>query len=213
MSTAREVLRCEYSQTELPKFRWFADRIAELAIHNCRILDVGFGQAPNPYLDGDVTGLELTDVPKPVNYTRIVAWDLNALPLPFDDEKFDVVILGDVIEHVKRPFELLAECSRILRYDGRLIISTPNPHYIHEVLKTWLGVYHPDDPEHLVHFPSANLRQYVESLGLRVETLAFFKFWIPFVKWCWLRVGLPPALAYQYFVIAVKCRMVREVRG
>jgi SAM-dependent methyltransferase len=194
----------DYLKTERPKFQWFAQQIASALAPSPKVLDIGFGQAPNPFLAGDVTGLERAGVPTPANYRTVVNWNLDNLPMPFGDEEFDVVILGDVIEHLNRPFEVLRDAHRVLKKNGLLLVSTPNPHYVHEVLKTWLGIYHPDDPEHYVHFPSANLRQYLESCGFHVENIVYFKCWVPIVKWFILKVGIPPAFAYQYLLQARK---------
>jgi SAM-dependent methyltransferase len=46
---------------------------------------------------------------------------------PFEDESFDLVIAGELIEHLAhRPDHLLMECNRVLTTGGRLILSTPN---------------------------------------------------------------------------------------
>ena len=47
-------------------------------------------------------------------------------PLPFPDASFDCVITFQVIEHIKKDRQTIAEIWRILRPGGRLIISTPN---------------------------------------------------------------------------------------
>ncbi len=44
----------------------------------------------------------------------------------FPDASFDVVSLFEVIEHLRAPLPLLAECRRILRPGGIVIISTGN---------------------------------------------------------------------------------------
>lgn len=46
--------------------------------------------------------------------------------VPFRDNQFDCVILGEVIEHVPNPDFVLTEINRILKKNGYLIISTPN---------------------------------------------------------------------------------------
>jgi SAM-dependent methyltransferase len=46
--------------------------------------------------------------------------------LPFCDGAFDVVLLLDVIEHLYGRVPLLEEIRRVLRHDGRLLLSAPN---------------------------------------------------------------------------------------
>ncbi len=47
-------------------------------------------------------------------------------PLPYGDEQFDCVITFQVIEHIKDDFQFVKEIHRVLRPDGRLILTTPN---------------------------------------------------------------------------------------
>lgn len=47
-------------------------------------------------------------------------------PLPFSNKEFDAVVCIDGIEHLENPFSFIRECNRILKKDGKLIISTPN---------------------------------------------------------------------------------------
>ena len=49
-------------------------------------------------------------------------------PLPFDDATFDSITLMDVLEHVSRQSELLTELNRVLKSEGRLIITVPGRH-------------------------------------------------------------------------------------
>lgn len=52
--------------------------------------------------------------------------DLNAEPLPFNDDAFDLVVASHVIEHVKDPIGLIADCVRVLRPGGRLYVEAPS---------------------------------------------------------------------------------------
>ncbi len=45
---------------------------------------------------------------------------------PFEKGSFDVVYLGDVIEHVNDPRSFVKTCASFLKKDGILVISTPN---------------------------------------------------------------------------------------
>jgi SAM-dependent methyltransferase len=44
----------------------------------------------------------------------------------YENEFFDVIFLGDIIEHVPSPHALLKECARVLKSGGVMVISTPN---------------------------------------------------------------------------------------
>lgn len=59
--------------------------------------------------------------------------------LPFKKEKFDSVFWGDNVEHLFNPQIVLKEIRRILKKDGRLILSCPNIGYwryrVHFLLK------------------------------------------------------------------------------
>lgn len=68
----------------------------------------------------------------------LVEGDLRELPLA--DDSFDVIVCFETIEHVEEPERALAELRRVLRADGTLIVSSPNPdsyvggneHHVHE---------------------------------------------------------------------------------
>lgn len=53
-------------------------------------------------------------------------------------ELFDIVNIGDVIEHVNDPIKLMLFAKRHLKPSGKIIVSTPNPYfykYIYRCLK------------------------------------------------------------------------------
>lgn len=53
----------------------------------------------------------------------------DATHTPYQDEEFDIVICQEVIEHIEDQAQLIKECSRILKKDGWLILTTPNRYY------------------------------------------------------------------------------------
>lgn len=55
----------------------------------------------------------------------------DALHLPFADEVADVVVAGEVLEHVAEPLQLVAEATRVLRPGGTLVLDT--------IAATWWG--------------------------------------------------------------------------
>ncbi|GGK12010.1 class I SAM-dependent methyltransferase [Parabacteroides faecis] len=57
--------------------------------------------------------------------------DLNQ-PLNIENDKFDTIILSDVLEHIRKPEHLLRELYRITRLDGVLILGVPFYYWLHE---------------------------------------------------------------------------------
>lgn len=68
--------------------------------------------------DIEASAFEASEVP----FQRI---DFNR-PLPFDDGAFDLLYSIEVTEHLHRPYDFIAECMRLLRPGGWLVVSTPN---------------------------------------------------------------------------------------
>jgi 2-polyprenyl-3-methyl-5-hydroxy-6-metoxy-1,4-benzoquinol methylase len=120
--------------------------------------------------------------------------------VPGEAGPYDVLLMGELIEHV--PFagldDLIEQCTRLLAGGGRLLLTTPNPHYA--LLRrrcggTVLGGAHVS-----VHCPTA-LKQYLEWKGLEVETVTGSG-----PKSGLLGEKLPMALYSQYLLVARKPR-------
>ncbi len=52
--------------------------------------------------------------------------DVETMELPFEPGTFDVILCGDLIEHLRDPQAFLARIRPFLRPGGRLVLSTPN---------------------------------------------------------------------------------------
>jgi ubiquinone/menaquinone biosynthesis C-methylase UbiE len=59
--------------------------------------------------------------------------------LPFRDGAFDVVVLNEVIEHVRDDAATLAEALRVIRPGGRIVIYAPNRLYPFETHGIYVG--------------------------------------------------------------------------
>lgn len=118
-----------------------------------RVLD--FGCADMPYRrffgsDVDFIGADLPGNPRASLHVR------SDGTLPSDDASFDAVLSTQVLEHVADPEVYLAECLRVLRPGGRLLLSTHG-----------MMVYHPD-PVDYWRWTCAGLRRAVEQAGFAV---------------------------------------------
>jgi len=70
---------------------------------------------------GEVIGLDIKNG-KDVD----IVLDLNKKEYPIKSDSYDTIIAGEIIEHLDLPFNFLKECKRILKPNGRLIVTTPN---------------------------------------------------------------------------------------
>ncbi len=131
-------------------------------------------------------------------FHRIAA---DAQRLPFPDGRFDLVIWGEIIEHVAFPERMLGEIARILQPQGFLVVSTPNGQRFHTGLPTFSKAgdrkrfvadqFKPDADGHLFLFTRAEMLQLLELSGFTILRHEFYATpWISgrlgfrhFLKW------------------------------
>ena len=119
----------------LARYR-FAARFAEGAI----VLDAGCGTgygAAELSRAAKVVGVDASAEAVDhahANFSRAGVHFLRAVceSLPFADGSFDLVVAFEVIEHLARWQDFLAEARRVLRPAGLLLVSTPNKAYYAE---------------------------------------------------------------------------------
>jgi SAM-dependent methyltransferase len=88
-------------------------------------------------VDLSAKAVEAAAAGAPSNATFLTG-DVHALP--FEDDRFDLVVCFEVIEHVEGQDEVIAELARVLAPGGILALSSPNrdvypagnPHHVHE---------------------------------------------------------------------------------
>jgi SAM-dependent methyltransferase len=57
---------------------------------------------------------------------KVEVVDLNRQPLPFPDQRFELVTCSETIEHLENYWSLLREVFRVLRPGGIAVLTTPN---------------------------------------------------------------------------------------
>jgi SAM-dependent methyltransferase len=129
-----------------------------------RVLDLGCrsGALTRHFLDGNsVVGLDVDAAA----LERAAALGIEPVqadveePLPFEDDSFDAVIAGELLEHLRFPDALVAEIGRVLRTGGVLVGSVPNAFRVQSRLRFLRGQPPEDDPTHLRMFSPGALRE------------------------------------------------------
>jgi SAM-dependent methyltransferase len=127
----------------------FRKLLATLPPAPARVLEIGTtpGQFTEILRRGDyeVAGVDLFPDQRADLWRRLGVdvrfCNIDEQPLPYEDESFDAVVFSEVIEHlVASPLPALREMARVLRPDGRLVITTPNQYYVKSRLKTLFDV-------------------------------------------------------------------------
>lgn len=85
--------------------------------------------------------------------------------LPFKNEAFDVLHVGEVIEHVIDPQAALQEWRRVIRPRGHIVVTTPNRK--HRMARL-TGVEAPENLEHLREYTVGELKEALARAGFRV---------------------------------------------
>jgi SAM-dependent methyltransferase len=98
-------------------------------------------------------------------YERQTSGDIEK-GLPYEDNFFDTVYLGEVIEHLHNPGMVLKEVRRVLKEDGVFIMDTPNA-YSAEKFVRWIFARKENlgDPTHVIIFTPGSLIALLKKNG------------------------------------------------
>ena len=159
-----------------------------------RLLEVGAGSGDTLVeikkrdLASHVTGFELMRLPGTNQENSLIDTfihgDLDHIEDAFPNTLFDVIICGDVLEHLIDPWNILGKLSTLLRPGGTMIISCPNVRHHHMFWAIFVrgsflySDYGLLDRTHLRFFCKKDLLSMVDGAGLRTdEVIPTFKFY------------------------------------
>jgi 2-polyprenyl-3-methyl-5-hydroxy-6-metoxy-1,4-benzoquinol methylase len=106
---------------------------------------------------------------------KLVVADLDG-PFPDLNQKFDVVLCGDVLEHLRNAKDVLISLNQSLNPDGIVIVSVPNVANLYVRLQLLIGRFDYQDRgvldrTHLRFFTRKTFRQLLDDDGLEVLQL------------------------------------------
>lgn len=158
---------------------WFCGRrsIGEAVIRgldlprDAKILEIGAGTGGNIAMleqFGEVQAVEMSDL------ARQIAWEKTGrdflygyLPnnIPISPETVDLICLFDVLEHVAEDEESLVAVRRLLKPDGKVVLTVP----AHQ----WLWSTHDVDLHHHRRYSRNQLKERIERAGYRIDRLTY----------------------------------------
>ncbi|UCN01130.1 class I SAM-dependent methyltransferase [Sulfurimonas sp. SWIR-19] len=151
------------------------------------MLEVGAGEGntlfyakENGYAN-KIYGVELCELKnsfqKSKEFEEFIIGDIEQTKLPFEKNFFDVILCGDVLEHLINPNNLVGKLNLLLKDNGVLIVSLPNIRQI-QILKqiflegdfryTEAGIL---DKTHLRFFCKKNMLELFQSNNMNVKKI------------------------------------------
>ena len=151
-------------------------------------------------------------------FGNVTAADAESIDFDALQGKFDYVVAGDLIEHLKDPWTFLQKAGKTLKPQGKFIASIPNVAHISNVYNLLLGFWNYEDAglldrTHLRFFTKDSIFRMFEDAGLRIEAYDYNLVRIPeYVQRIMEALTAIPDFpvqketleAYQIFVKAVK---------
>ena len=148
-----------------------------------RVLDIGCGCGAmiacikGLYPNASVSGIEI--VPEAAEFAKhmgeVICADVETLEFPWQEEYFDYVIMGDVLEHLKKPDIVLEKVHKCLKKDGHIVVSMPNMKHYSVILPLLIKDVFPYsnsgilDTTHLKMYTGTEIRRLVSRNKFVVE--------------------------------------------
>ena len=151
----------------------------------CELLDVGcstgyFGSLIQQDKDCVVDGIEIDAADAKEASTKlrkVYTFDLE-MPWPesITKNRYDIIFMGDVLEHLRQPDDTLTKVSKLLKPGGAILLSTPNIAHISIWLELIKGNFKYEslgilDETHVKYFTRETLLDFADKAGLKATTI------------------------------------------
>lgn len=166
-----------------PRVRIMLDIINKLNLQGKNILDVGCYNGTFLSLiknrNNNFFGLEVSDWGVEQSRKREMKIEQyffdDKTKFPYENNYFDVIVAGEIIEHIYDTDFFLTETYRILKSEGKLLLSTPNVASLGRRLLLLFGInpiieLSPNEPAssgHIRYFTFRTLRKLLEKHNFR----------------------------------------------
>jgi len=114
------------------RYKWIYENFLN-GVHGKKILEIGIGVGGIVQFlkkDNEVIGSEISQSAINLNKElgiKTLKIDLDNGRFPFKDHNFDIIIFIGTIEHLNNPQNAINEIKRLIKPNGRILISIPNP--------------------------------------------------------------------------------------
>lgn len=156
-------------------------KISKFGVKKGHLLDVGAGTgdflSKAKQKDWHVTGVEPNS--KARDLAALKGLQLHANLEEIQEQKFDIITLWHVLEHIPNLEETLQTLEKLLKKDGVLVIAVPNfKSYDAQYYQKFWAAY--DVPRHVWHFSKASFNYIMpKSFNLvKIDPMLFDSFYV-----------------------------------
>lgn len=104
---------------------------------------------------------------------NVVCFDLVKAPL---QEDFDLIICGELIEHISNLEGIFSSFRSMLRPHGRIVVTTPNPYYLNVIAKNTMGhTPFTENVDHIAWFDPSMMAELASRFDLHLERFSGVK--------------------------------------
>lgn len=161
------------------------DLLKYISGNKLKVLDVGCATGANGNylitqgLASEVHGIEISkdmaEIAKQA-YSRVYTGSLDNIDLKktLNNEEYDVILIGDVLEHLIDPWHILSQLTLHLKESGTIVVSLPNIQHIDVFIHVFLkgnwprnerGIF---DKTHLRFFTHKTMLELLDHAGLSI---------------------------------------------
>lgn len=148
------------------------------------VLEVGCGvgatllEVKNRFKNANLYGIEISEGAGKVasGVCNAIVGNIENLDLPYKSEFFDYIILGDVLEHLINPWEVLIKIKKYLKKSGYILASIPNIMHIGVMRNLLNGRFKYEeagilDKTHLRFFTLAEIDELFKNTGYIINSI------------------------------------------
>ncbi len=103
-------------------------------------------------------------------YEQLIKFENKSFKELSNNIKYDVILLGEVLEHFNDPVDILRKIQVLLRPNGRVVITTPNmPSLRNRIKFGTLGIFPDNNPEHKFYFDYKRFSKVILSANFELN--------------------------------------------
>jgi SAM-dependent methyltransferase len=131
-----------FNQSE--RYHWVSTQAA-ITPAGCLVLDVGAGTGRYRSLFSHCAyrAHDFGQEPGTIGKYTALDYESDITAIPVHDSSFDVILCIEVLEHVPEPIRAVQEMARILRSNGKLLLTAPLGSFLHQEPYHFYGGYTP----------------------------------------------------------------------